>query len=265
MKTMITKLPAGEIVEIKKLDDGTFEVIQKSFEKEDSVLNEVANYPNIVIPELMFRRIDAENLSKSDKFMKYTPKTEKEKKTKNLILEVIRIGVKNFYRPIMDPTLTEDGKNIFFQKGHMPAVGMSYYAWVNIAKRYNLGRHSRLGTRLEYGAFLGVLMKELVADGLSVSEAWNTVCNDSKELGHWSDSKNDKGTFETTGSRCICGFYDLGNTYKVLRDDDPETGVFWVAGGSFTHYGTQYPIADLSLYTTCNMSTVNAVGWIVLS
>ena len=66
----------------------------KSFEKTAILCNGV---------ELVL--IEAESLSMKDKFMRYRPRTRMEVHTKSLIINAIEANVKNFYRPIMDPSL----------------------------------------------------------------------------------------------------------------------------------------------------------------
>lgn len=251
-KTVVTKLPAGEIVEIKKLADGTFAVTQH--------ISEVLIAATLIL-------IEAEKLSMDDEFMKYEPVTEVEKETKALITEVIDAKVKNFYRPNFDPTFTKTGEGICFAAGKKPAINKSYKWWDWAAKKYMPERNSRLGTRLEYGAFLGVLIKKLIAEGKSVEWAWNAVCNDSRELGHYRDSENAKRVkFETTGSRCICGFCDLANTIKILAVDS-DTDDLWLAGGWFGQTGDSLPLAGLESeeYPDLDVDYLTGVGWIVLS
>ena len=261
-KIVVTKLPAGEIIEIKKLADGTFEVTQKVVVEEKATSEKSNSIPKITIPEINFVQIEAESLSWEDKFMDYLPQTEEEGWTKGLIAEAIKSRVKNFYRPIMDPSFTDDG--ITYVAGKKPAVGESYKWWVDTAKKYDPSRKSRLGTRLEYGAFLGVLIKKLVEEGKPVEWAWNAVCNDSKELGHYLNSEDAKHEFEPTGSRCICGFYDLANTCKILADDEGTDGC-WIAGGDYDNFGYYVPLADLC-YVDCHMFDYSfSVGWLVLS
>ena len=254
MKKITTKLPVGRIVEIKELPDGAFEVVQEVTEE---VVSE-----NKLVSEDNFILIEAESLSLNDAFMKHKPCTKVEEKAKKLITDAIKAGVKNFYRPIMDPSFAEDG--IKFVTGEMPAVGRSYNWWVDTAKKYEPSHNSRLGTRLEYAAFLGVLIKKLVEEGKSVEWAWNAVCNDSKELGHYWNSENAKHEFETTGSRWICGFYDLANTCKILSEDGESSG-YWLASGNCNYSGDYYPIADVSLRTNRDFIPNNSVGWLVLS
>ena len=197
-----------------------------------------------------------------DDFMKYQPQTEMEVKTKDLIAEAIVFKVKNYYRSVMDPSFTING--IDYIAGVMPAVGKSYNWWKEMAEKYAPYRKSRLCTRREYGAFLGVLIKMLVAEGKSVEWAWNAVCNDSKELGHYWNSENAKHEFEPTGSRCICGFYDLANTCKILAEDE-EVGGFWLAGGACNDGSSCEPLAVLYHHTVRNNDYYHSVGWLVLS
>ena len=123
-------------------------------------------------------------------------------------------------------------------------------------------RGSRLGTKSEYIAFLGVLIKTLVNNGWSKTEAWNAVCINSQELGCYYNLPNSLCGFADTGSRNIYGFYDLANTNKILaRDSDYY---FWLASGCRHNYGYNYPIANLIYYHINDFSGNSSVGWIVL-
>ena len=259
-KIVVTKLQAGEIIEIKKLADGTFEVTQKVVVEEKAATEKANSIPKNVHSGIKTILIEADSLSVNDIFLQYEPKTECERKTIRLILQAIEKKVKNFERPICDPSFTDDRKtDICFVPGKMPAVGKSHNWWKAIARNLKL----KLGTRLQYAAFLGVLIKKLIEEGKSVEWAWNAVCNDSKELGHYWDSEDAKHAFEPTGSRYICGFCDLANTCKILAEDE-EAGGFWLAGGCCNHYGGYYPLADLNHYAFRNFVINNCVGWLVL-
>jgi len=210
----------------------------------------------------MFVLIEASKLSMDDEFMQYRPKTDREKEFKDLLENVIKKGIADFWCPRMDPTLDE-AENICFKAGEKPAVGKSYNWWRENAKNFNPRWSSRLGTRSQYVAFLGVLIKALVAEDWTVDEAWNLVCNDSRQLGNYCDSQNAKHDFEPTDSRAIAVFYDLVNTYKILKDTE-ETGGFWLAGGSRLDYSYFYPLADLTYHVSCDCDNVIGVGWIVM-
>jgi hypothetical protein len=256
MKNVETKLPVGRIVEIKELPDGSYKVIQEVADEKVAELN-----ASTVVENNNFILVEAECLSLDDKFMQYIPKTTEEKKTMDLISEAILGGVKNFYRPRMDPSFSASG--IDYRIGVKPAIGRSYSWWDNAAKNYCPERGSRLGTRLEYAAFLGVLIKKLIDTGKTVEWAWNAVCNDSKELGHYADSKGIKGDFESTGSRFICGFYDLSNVPKLLK----SSFYYIQVSGMFSSPGHYSPIARMleDYFGNLERMDSNYVGWIVLS
>lgn len=193
--------------------------------------------------------------------MKYSPKTDKEKAFKELLSEVIKSGLKDFYCPILDPSFIDGTTKICYEPKKKPAVGESYKRWEVAAK--NFDKLCRIGTRSEYVAFLGVLIKKLVEKGWSVSKAWKAVCIDSKELGHYCDSKESKDDFEDTGSREVCGFYDLANTGKILAFDK-DAGGFWCATSWYCYGGKDCPLAYLSLNTESrNYLFYDSVGWLV--
>lgn len=208
--------------------------------------------------------IDAENLSLNDRFMKYKPKDVREKAVKELIAKAIMKGVKNFYKPIGDVSFTDDGNGICYASGKKPAIGRSYSWYEKKAKDLWPKRNSRLGSKLEYGAFLGVLIKKLIEEGKSVKWAWHAVCVDSRHLGHYWNSKDAKHEYEPTGSRKICGFCDLANAYKILAWDN-EVGGFWIASGSYNFPSYHSPIGDVNFFANPYNIRLACVGWLVFS
>ena len=221
-----------------------------------------------------FVLVEASKLSLKDTFLKYELKGAGGQRAAELKQELIRMidrGIKDFWRPRMDPSFDSERIGIRFVEDREPAVGKNYNWWDKAAKDFCPERNSRLGTRAEYVAFLGVLIKKLVESGYYWDEAWWAVCQDSKMLGHYADSKNARGKFEVTGSREVCGFCDLGNTNKILAFDKKE-GTFWRAGGSYEFPGGLCPLAYLRTLTWENRTTENLladelddfVGWIVL-
>lgn len=209
-----------------------------------------------------FKKVPASELRLDDEFLKYCPKTEKEKKFKKRVKNAIESGLKDFWRPVCDPSF-DDKRGICFESGKKPAVGYSYSWWAKTAKEFKPEQGSRLGTETEYIAFLAVLIKELVNSGKSVEWAWNAVCNDSEELGNYWNSQNAKHEFEDTGRREICGFFDLANTYKILADD--EDGNICLAGLFCDYYGFYLPIAGLWYHKNPYTAIVYGCGWLVLT
>ena len=212
----------------------------------------------------MFVLVEASQLSLNDKFMKHKPTTNNQRKLKESLTEAIEGGLSNFWLSRMDPSFNEDGTDIVFEAGKIPAVGRYYNWWEEKAKQYLPERGSHLGTITEYVAFLGVIIKNLIAGGWSVSKAWKAVCDDSRKLGHYLNSENAKHGFEATGSREVCGFCDLANTHKILAWDKAAGG-FWLVGGSCFFFSYYVPLAYLSHYICLGSDYFYSVGWIVLS
>lgn len=72
------------------------------------------------------------------------------------------------------------------------------------------------------------------------------MCDDSRKIGHYRNSDGARGNFEPTGSREVCGFYDLANAYKLLAEDPwEEGGGFWDAGGYLDCYSNEDPVSAL--------------------
>lgn len=212
--------------------------------------------------EGIFKKVPASELSLEDDFLKYNPKTEREKAFKRNVKKVIRAGVHDFWRPVYDPSFDADGC-ICYEPGKGPAVGKSYSWWEKNAKEFCPERGSRLGTKHEYIAFMAVLIKYLVTSGKSIKWAWNAVCNDSKELGHYWNSEDAKHGFESTGSREICGWCDLANVFKILAKEK-ENGIFWLAGSDRSTASNYAPLADLYYDNDRGYGFPYACGWLVL-
>lgn len=246
---MEIKVSNGRITSAEVLKDGTCKITVE-------VNTEGANANDV------FVLCEASKLSLDDEFMKHTPCSDEETRFKKLLEEAIKSGLKDFYRPVCDPSL-DKAENICYVSDAKPAVGKSYNWWKETAKQFCPERGSRLGTKKEYIAFLGILIKKLSKSGWKVAEAWNAVCNDSKELGHYWNSPNAKHEFELTNSRKVCGFYDLANAYKILSEDE-EAGGFWFAGGYYFDGSYCGPLADLDHLGNCGDGNYFSVGWLVL-
>ena len=247
-------VPGCRVVDAKMMPDGSCVLTLEYATTEDTTCHH---------QEGIFKMVPASKLSLNDDFLKYSPKTPAEKAFMEAVKNVIKAGVQDFYRPTLDPSFDGDGR-ICYQAGMKPAVGKSYNWWYEHSKKYCSERKSRLGTKSEYIAYLAVFNNELVASGKSLEWAWNAVCNDSKELGHYWNSNDAKHAFEATGNREACGWRDLANTYKILTEDK-EAGGFWLAGGYYNNFSFNFPLADLYHYCERNNDFSNSTGWLVLS
>lgn len=183
---------------------------------------------------------------------------DREKEFMNNLRTAIEAGIKSFKVPVCDPSIDENGK-IQFVQGCKVAVGYSYNELEKLAEKNSF----RLGTKNEYFLFLGTILNRLIAEGWSETAAFEAVCTDSTELGHYSNSADAKDDFELTGSRKIVGKCDLANTYKILAKDE-KAGGFWFAGGNCNHNGFNIPLARLLLFDYYDFHYYDSVGWFVL-
>ena len=153
-----------------------------------------------------------------------------------------------------------------FRKWNKPAVGCSFNTWKQLAEEMPAveGKKWQICSEYQYYAFLTWLINQLVATGQSIKGAIEAVVLDSKELGHYRNAKNAlKDDFETTGSREVCGVYDLVNTYKLFACSNEEIGGFWVAGGGYSNDSFNYPLADLLHQNYVKDYHSKGVGWLV--
>lgn len=212
----------------------------------------------------VFVKVEASKLSLEDEFMKHRPKpkTWEEILFMEELEDVIKRGPKDFWRPVCDPSFDDEGR-ICYKPGKKPAVGKNYNWWEKNAKDFCPERGSRLGTHFEYIAFLAVIIKKMVENGWEAANAWHAVCNDSRKLGHYWNSENFKKGFEPTGSREICGFFDLANTGKILTDGSEANNGFWIFSGSYGTPGNHFPLAWMEFHTWREGECERQCGWLV--
>lgn len=212
--------------------------------------------------EKYFPIAKASTLSLEDEFLKYEPETRQQTEFKNALISAIESGLSDFRAQRMDACLDEEG-NICFKAGMKLAVGKSPKWWKKVAKKFMPEKGSRLGTKRERIAFLGLLIKYLIEEeGYTVSNAWKAVCDQSKDLGHYCDSENAKHDFENTGSRQVGEWYDLANTCKITVDVEPDC--FSLVGGEYVSNGDYNPLAAVCDVLYPYGEYLDCTGWIVL-
>ena len=211
-----------------------------------------------------FVLIEASKLSLEDDFLKYEPKTVCQEQFRIKVRGAIRRGVKDFWKPRMDPSFNAKGDGITFEFFRKPAVGKTYKWWKRAAKKYSPARKSRLGTEDEYVAFLAVLMKLLLANGWPIEEVWSAICDDSSKLGQYLTKTEEESQLQYVGTKEIYGFFDLGNTHKMLHWNG-ESGGLCLAGGCFEILGSDIPLATVLMRVYFPNVANSTVGWVVLS
>lgn len=213
--------------------------------------------------EEMFPIVDIENVSLQDSFMSYEPENNLEKRVKSNIIRAKELGMKNFRKPCMDPSFADDGETIIYCAGEKPAVGRPAVWWNENAPKFMPEKNSRQIDDLEKDVSLGIIIKYFVEEEkYKVKDAWKAVCVNSKDIGHYRDSKNPKGDFERTGSRKVGKWYDLGNTCKIVKRHGASGVVLF--GAFYLNCGDSYPLADAHAINFSFVGYFNSVGELVL-
>lgn len=212
-----------------------------------------------------FALVNVSTLTVNDDFMQYKPKSYLEWKFKDDLSSALEANLEDFYCPTINPSFAKpDG--ICYIPGNKPAIKKSPDWWETQAKAFLPEYDSRLGTKNEYLAFLGFLIKRLLTRGYSLDKAWHDVYLDSRDLGHYKNSKKAKSKPERTGSREICGFCDLASTKKILAEytKTMEPSQFLLSSGNCCDLSDKAPLATLTpLKARQNsQSCGNATGWI---
>lgn len=198
-------------------------------------------------------------------WLNHQPSTRTQKEILHLYLDAKANGrLHTFTCMKIDPSV-KDGK-LVYQKGLPIKTDFSQNQWTKMLKDYKPSRNSRQMTRTEYVCRNLFLIQKLVESGYEIEESWQAVCDDSRKIGHYSDSYNPKNNFEATGSREICGFCDLGNVSKLIAQDpwDDEDGVFLTVGGDYTCDGSMAPVAYLAYDDDPEYYDKYSVGMIAL-
>lgn len=211
----------------------------------------------------MLRIVPASKLSPRDKFLQYEPETDQEREFKDDLLEQIKYGLKDFKHPIIDPSVDKEGR-IFYQFGSEPGRGYTTKKWEEMAGEFMPEKNSRLGNHIEYNAFVGCIMKQLVDEGVEIRKVWKYFIIDSSNLGNYNNSSEIRKA--KTGSNGIVGWFDLANYKKIIKHAY-RNGDYLLASGSYDSLGVTHPVARIR----CCMSTLEYVedilydstGWIV--
>jgi len=210
----------------------------------------------------MFRVVEASKLSLNDKFLQHNPKTERQAHDKEEIMKAIKVGLVDFRKPILDPSVDEDG-NIFFEAGNNPATGYSLNWWSEKAKELIPDKNSRVGEEAHHYAFIATLIKYLIdEEKYEIGDAWRAVCDNSIRMGHYWNSEDSKHTFETTGKRPVGGWFDLSNTLKLLKDDD---GTPLLASGCYCYDSGHFPVSKVEkpMNPSPDAGYGYCVGWLI--
>ena len=233
---------SGRRIEVGIMPNGETKILVES-----AVAPLIVPEKKIMLPRSEFERhIDPLLFQLDADWLKYEPRTDRQKQTKELFLDArVKGRLHTFTCMAIDPSFDPVTGEVVYQPGLPPAVGKSYNWWEGTFNDYAPERNSRVLTRTEGVCKNLELIRRLVTwKKVSVEKAWDAVCDSSGSLGHQYNSDNPKRDFEPTGCREVCGFYDLANVTKILAKDPwEEASGYWSAAGNCNSVSFYYPLA----------------------
>lgn len=241
----------------------------------------------------LFGEVRVDQLSMKDSFMKHSPTCGEEFRIKESIKEAKKIGMGNFYTPLLAPDLEKnnivydcDDKRYIYQgfadymqyfRHRMPETEPVF--WIEKFKELMPERNTRLGTQLQYDVFLGTLIKELVENqGCSVKNAWERICRNRKNTSYLPLKLREKSRvcamadgsiIEEQVTRVICRAFPQ----SIGKWGDLDIPKFLAANEDYerfhkTYVGLYYEeateiIPSMSEFIKCDEAE-KAVGWLVM-
>lgn len=243
----------GRIVEARILPDGGCKLFVE-FTNYEFPFGDYSSKREITFKD--FVPIKASEFDPKDKLLLLPPFRKRLRKA------VIEGRMYDFFVQPQDASISANG-NIAFYKDGEPAIDMSYDWWEEQAKKFDKDHNSRLATALEYDARNFALLKKLVENGWKPFSAWYALMHNSSRLvDNYMEIKDSNQRIKRTGSKIVCGFADLGNTYKILAKEEGHDN-FWLAGTSYMSSPRFEPIAKMYPLNDYYKGIRSAVGLVV--
>lgn len=165
------------------------------------------------------------------------PKTERQRNFLRIVIKAFA-KVDYAYRiSVVEPAF-KDGMLCFYEKAPLCAE-RTFIEWIKLANDYAPEYESKLANI--YELFLWYAYR-IVTGELTLEY----VCDDSSSAGNYADSPTASHRLEFAGGREWEGPTDgIGNTSKLVMADSG----FAVCGGAFDVSGSDFPMADVQIYT----------------
>lgn len=180
--------------------------------------------------DYFFPVVDVRNLKLNDEIFRHEPKTEKQAIFRSNLIDAIRMELPNFRAQAMDQSINSENM-VVYGRGLVTRIetdkSFTYHGIEDSFNTANKGFHpdemrGALGTIYQRRLFLGVLMKEMISlYHISVERAWELICDNSKKI-----ANSGTNHYESTGSRPVGRWYDLGNIPKYVTRGYETTSHF---------------------------------------
>ncbi len=173
---------SGRRIEVGIMPNGEAKILVES-----AVEPLIVPEKKIMLPRSEFERhIDPLLFQLDADWLKYEPRTDRQKQTKELFLDArVKGRLHAFTCMAIDPSFDPVTGEVVYQPGLPPAVGKSYNWWEGTFNDYAPERNSRVLTRTKGACKNLELIRRLVTwKKVSVEKAWDAVCDSSGSLGH---------------------------------------------------------------------------------
>ncbi len=185
--------------------------------------------------------------------------TARQKKFKADVMKALENMPEEGFRwiPVYEPSRDDSG-NPQYVAGKDVLRNLNSYNWEEAFQNYSPENGSRMASITTY--FL--LLLRLLKDGFATIEQ---LADDSKEIGHYRDSKDAKHEFEKTGERQLGGLYGFaGNTYKIVKDSESSSG-FSLLGSNYYEIGYDCPLTGVGRDIGPSITRYTSVGLLELT
>ena len=183
--------------------------------------------------------------------------TKRQYKFKANVMKALDKMPKEGFRwiPVYEPS--EDSNfNLQYVAGKDVLIHRSPDLWNDICRFYSFENESRMATITTY--FL--LLLRFLKDGFATIEQ---LADDSREIGHYWDSKDTKHILEKTGERQLGGLYGFaGNTRKLVNSETFAN--FALLGNDASVGGNEFPLANVEYDVKRDYWDSFTVGWLEL-
>lgn len=213
-------------------------------------------------------KIEPANICKP--LLKLISKVSVKTNNQKMFLKRLKLSLKQNLNPYEVPTMSPSipresnrllNKKLQYMDTQIPATGYSYHDLEDLGSSNGM----QLGTLDQYIVFLGYIWLKLTeSERVKADYALSCICDDSSQLGCYKNSReNPSSNGEFTGTRFVCGFYDLATTSKILKQD--EHGFYYIVSGDLTVNSSQKPLAYIESETNTQYNHPDSVGWFVFN
>lgn len=171
-----------------------------------------------------YQMVSASKLNLEDEFFKgYNPDGDSARALKLWVQIIIEKGVADF--GVLDSFV-------------LLSRGRSFNHAKEEAKDVDPVCNTHVGTKNQFIAYVACYIKELVARGMDVDEAWATGCKE------------------------ICEKFEFRYTYKYLAEDEAEAA-FYMVGCARPFINVYEPLWNMMYSKVCHLDHAMADAWIV--